>query len=134
MPHIMWNALAKQPNGAQGVDWGTSIVMGDRGSELTIAAADILTMIIFCLDTAVANEARSPGGDTACRDRNALGGSSGASYSGHTASVVAGRGVVLVHTASGNSFDVGNPSSFARAIASLCNDAIPTTSGLLMRA
>ena len=129
----MWNALAGQPNGAQGCDFGTNLVMGTSGSELTIASADLVTMLIFVLDTSVANEGRSPGSDKFVKARNALGGSAGASYSGHTAAVAVSRGVVLTHTGSGNTFDVGNAHAFAVAIASLGQPAIPNAAGQLAR-
>ena len=129
----MWNALAGQ-SGAQGCDFGGSgLVMGTLGSELTIATADLLTMLIFVLDTSVANEGRSPGSDKFVKARNALGGSAGATYSGHTATIAASRGGVLTHTGSGNTFDVGNSHAFAVAIASLCQSAIPDAAGQLAR-
>lgn len=132
MGHIMWNALKGQ-GGAQGCDFGTNLVMGTSGSELTIAAASIKDMLIFCLDTSVTNEGRSPGSDKFVKARNALGGAKGATLSGHTAAITASRGVVLTHTASGNTFDVGNAHAFAVAIASLCQPAIPDAAGQLAR-
>ena len=134
MAFIMWNALAKQPNGAQGCDFNnTSLVMGSSGSELTIPKADLVTMLVFVLDAGVQRES---GGvtDSLSRARDAIGGAAGASYSGHTASIVVGRGVVLTHSGSGNTFDVGNALAFATSIASLCQSAIPDVSGELMKA
>jgi len=116
------------------MDWGgNGLVMGSSGSELTIASADLVTMLIFVLDTAVTNEGRSPGSDKFVKARNALGGASGATLSGHTAAITTGRGCVLTHTGSGNTFDVGNSHAFAVAIASLCQPAIPDAAGQLAR-
>ena len=128
MAHIMWNGVSRSVAG-QGLDFTTgSLVMGSAGATITVSPTDLVAMLGLCLDT------QSNGDDKYGKARNALGISAGAgSYSGHTAAITTGRGCVLTHTASGATLDVGNSHSFAVAVASLCQSALPDTAGQLMR-
>lgn len=131
MAYLSWDALRGASIAPQALEWGANLELHSDGNTITIAPADIVTMLIFVLDTAVTQEGRQPRADKFARARTSLGGSAGATFSGYTASVATGQGVVLVHTASGNSFHVTESHKFAVAVANLCE--LKEQVGLLQR-